>query len=194
MLGQFAADSHRHAPPCPASCWNYQRPKISHTCLHEFLLSDCFEDGARTMHWTDKAAERLICKNVPIDNLHCKSGRWLRYWLYRVHWFICLIWSQVGPLTAAGCWHPMFRERLILYCCYLGWNRSQQIKTADLGSDIVSKLVKVTIGNMFVITSGGGKAVKERTSGNQIKSMYNSQHFQPPQSICSWNPNYSRNR
>ena len=26
------------------------------------------------MHWTDKAAERLICKNVPIDNLHCKSG------------------------------------------------------------------------------------------------------------------------
>ena len=32
---------------------------------------------------------------------------------------------------------------------------------ADLGSDIVSKLVKVTIGNMLVITSGGGsKAVK----------------------------------
>lgn len=32
---------------------------------------------------------------------------------------------------------------------------------ADLGSDIVSKLVKVTIGNMLVITSGGSsKAVK----------------------------------
>ena len=27
---------------------------------------------------------------------------------------------------------------------------------ADLGSDIVSMLVKVTIGNMLVITSGGG--------------------------------------
>ena len=69
------------------------------------------------MQWTDKAAERLICKNVPIDNLHCKSGL--------------------------------------------------PVKSADLCSDIVSKLVKVTIGNMFVITSGS-KVVKERTNGNKI--------------------------
>lgn len=51
VLGQFAADSHRHAPPCPASCWNYQRPKISRTCLQEFLLSDCLEQQNNALDW-----------------------------------------------------------------------------------------------------------------------------------------------
>ena len=71
------------------------------------------------------------------------------------------------PLIAAG---PMFRVRLetdqereretIIVLLLFGL-KQEPADLADLGSDIVSKLVKVTIGNMLVITSGGGsKAVK----------------------------------
>ena len=118
------------------------------------------------MQWTDKAAERLICKNVPIDNLHCKSGL-----PAEILALSCLLihLPYLEASRATTCFWPKFRVRLgkTIIVVAIFWLKQELIKSADLCSDIVSKLVKVTIGNMLVITSGS-KVVKERTNGNKI--------------------------
>ena len=69
-----------------------------------------------------------------------------------------LFGARPGPLAADRCW-PMFRVRLetdqereretIIVLLLFGL-KQEPADLADLGSDIVSKLVKVTIGNMLV--------------------------------------------
>ena len=61
------------------------------------------------MQWTDKAAERLICKNVPIDNLHCKSGL-----PAEILALSCLLihLPYLEASRATTCFWPKFRVRL----------------------------------------------------------------------------------